>query len=79
MHQHKLYLPYVRPNHSFSMKKKMHFLSMKKKRRFHIKSSNKLSPNSSSNLKVLQLNQILIETGKQKGTEWQLYNDLHFI
>lgn len=28
-------------------------------------------------LKVLQLNQVLIETGKQKGIEWQLYNDLH--
>lgn len=52
-----------------------------KKRCFHIKSSNKLSHQMALLilLKVLQLNQVLIETGKQKGIEWQLYNDLHFI
>lgn len=29
--------------------------------------------------KVLQLNQVLIETGKQKAIDWYLHNDLHFI
>lgn len=54
---------------------------MKKKRCFHLNSSNQLSHQKAPLvlLKVLQLNQILIETGKQKGIEWQLYNDLHFI
>lgn len=83
MHQHKIYLPFVRPNHStfFHEKRKKKKEHQGNYRCFHLKSSNKLNHSIALliPLKVPQLNQILIETGKQKGIEWHLYNDLHFI
>lgn len=52
---------------------------MKKKMLSHKKFWQIKSPNGSSTPFKSTAAQSSLETGKQKGIEWQLYNDLHFI
>lgn len=76
MNTNSIYLASYQIIQPFSKKK----IILDNYRCFHLKSSNKLSHSIALLilLKVLQLHPVLIEFGKQKGIEWQLYNDLHF-